>query len=406
MPHSYTKNRGKRVFPEKSHYLFNVDTFWYNIDVENYDEIMDLYFRSVLVDGKDHLEEYGLSKPYEIDLPYYETKLSFDIEKGQPPLYYGSLRNNDVAIYFSKFYPKGGKQYPIKVQINQEILWEKGLKTAVTETREILHMLGFSLGNGRVNRIDLACHSDQWQWNLYDVRELEYPRNFSKTNFPNFYSLNPFTLEFETMTIGTRHRLFLRIYNKSRLQEKQQKQIFKDLYEKNNMDVDSVWNIEFECGREYLKTLQDSQGVHVFNDLDYMLDHDKLSVLWNDLMKNFNHTSAHWTQLSKGDKNRFQQTDEIVSRKKINDYSLDREVAQIRGRLMKFLIWHEDNEVEHAMNEFLSRMVDYEKEKNKSFSLETMNKKKRYMNEMINSLSENKKNATENNDDITPYDFM
>lgn len=65
--------------------------------------------------------------------------------------------------------------------------------------------------------------------------------------------LCPDTSEFGTVYFGDRSRLQLRIYDKSKEVRDKGKDYFKDLYARCGMDVDKVWNVEFEVRRDYLK---------------------------------------------------------------------------------------------------------------------------------------------------------
>ncbi|MRC13974.1 replication initiation protein, partial [Bacillus thuringiensis] len=69
MPSCYTKKKGTerngspRVRPDYKKFLFNIDTSWYNIDILNYDEVMQNGLLDALNDGRDfYLDHDGQSK--------------------------------------------------------------------------------------------------------------------------------------------------------------------------------------------------------------------------------------------------------------------------------------------------------------------------------------------------------
>jgi hypothetical protein len=384
MPQRYSKPKGKMQFmPDSQKYLYNIDTFWFNVDAKNYQDIMDNGFREDLRSAREHLMDTDESKTIEIELSQYENPISFEIKSGQPPLYQYSIRNEDIAIYFSKNQRDNG-QLPMKVQINQFILWEKGLQDAYQETLQILTALGFHYTYTKLNRVDFAVHSDQWQWNLEDLKKFDYPRNIKNDNFPNFFRLSPESGVFETVYFGDRTRCQLRIYNKSKESKDKQKDYFLKMYERLGMDKDNVWNVEIECRRDFIKEFVDITGVRLFDDLDKVFSENGLSQLWTFLMNKYDHNSAFWTQLKKGKEGIFEDCVGHLDREKDIDSSLDREVAQIRGRLMKFVINEENDGVGQAINNFFDRMQVYEVKKDRNFNEEVQKKKMKYNSYEIN----------------------
>lgn len=384
MPQKYTKPKGKSQFmPDSNKFLYNIDTFWYNVDAKNYQNVMDDGFRELLRSAREHLMDTDESKTIEIKLSQYESPIIFEIKSGQPPLYQYSIRNEDIAIYFSKNERKNG-QFPMKVQINQFVLWEKGLHDAYQETLLILAGLGFHYSVSKLNRVDFAVHSDQWLWNLDDLKKFDYPRNAENDNFPNFFRLSPETGGFETVYYGDRTRCQLRIYNKSKEAKDKQKEYFLKMYERLGMDKDNVWNVEIECRRNFIKECVDMNGINLFDDLDKVFAENGLSQLWTFLMDRYNHNSSFWTQLKKGKEGIFEDCVGHLDRVKDIDSSLEREVAQIRGRLQKFVLNEDVSDSGQAINNFFDMMVDYEEKKGKSFVDDVRKKKQKFLSYQIN----------------------
>lgn len=398
MPPSYTKSKGSRrgqplYTPDADKMLFNVDTFWYTVDVENYDAVMDDWLRERLNAGRNALEDGEDLEFIEIVLEDYENPLLFEIGKGQKPVYAYQIRNNDFAFYFTKR-KRDDKTYPIKVQINQFVLWDKKVIGAFLESQMILMNLGFVLGNAKGNRIDLCCHSDQFQWNAEDLKSsvFSFPRNIAKDNFPNWYKLNPDTGEFETVEFGDRKRCATRIYNKSLEIEKKRKSYFKDIYAQKGMNPEKVWNIEFELHRDLLKEfIHPTEGTPgYFDDINNLLSVEGLSYLWTWLTKyQFTHLSKFWSILQNGDPEQFIVTGDYVIRAKDIDSTVYREFKQIRGRLKKFII---TQEVEHGsmMNEAISRFYamyqEVEEEEKLDYEEEVNKARQKYHDKKINGL--------------------
>ena len=362
MPINYTATKGKQAFPDKSKYLFNIDTLWLNIDSHYYDKVMDLGLREKLLSGRESLADSGKNQIISVKLEGYENEIKFEIAGAQPPQYQYSIRNDSMAIYFSKNHRENGSS--MKIQINQFVLWEKGVERAYDEAKEVLKSLGFLPHSPKLNRVDFACHSDQFTWNLADFQKFEYPRNIKDDNKPNFMKLDPSTGEFGTVYYGSRERLALRIYNKSKEIKDKRKEYFNEIYREHDMDIDNIWNIEFECRRPFLKDLKndDETFTDVYENFDLCLESDGLSRLWSLLMDKYSHNSAHWKLLAKGDKQRFKQIKQYnLTVKKDIDSNWFREFAQIRGRLMTAVLGEEDYTFENALEIFKNTL--YEKER-------------------------------------------
>ncbi|MEK4815196.1 replication initiation protein [Bacillus sp. FSL L8-0287] len=393
MPISYTKPKGHdrngnpRFEPDPKKYLYNVDTFWFNVGADNYQDVLNNGLRDLLIEGRNYIMDTDEPMYIEVHLDYYENPLVFEILPGQPPLYQYSIRNSDLAIYFSK--NARIDQLPMKVQLNQFILWEKGVLAAYKEALDILNSLGFILNQKKLNRVDFAVHSDQYQWILDDLKSFDYPRNIAQDNFPNFWRLDPLTGNFETVYFGSRSTCQLRIYNKSIEAKKKKKEYFLDLYESLGMDKDKVWNIEIEVRRDFIKECKSLDGLRLFDDLDVVFEEGRLSLLWSHLMKMYAHNSAHWTRVSKGKKNVFEKSKGYLKREKDNVANAYRETAQIRGRLMNFVLNDKNYSLENAILKFIEMNKEYEEYTTKEWTDQVEKKKLKFHNVDINSTVKN-----------------
>ncbi|MFH5781827.1 replication initiation protein [Heyndrickxia oleronia] len=385
MPSNYTLTNGKdrngklRYRPDKKKFLYNIDTLWLNADASNYDEVMENGLLDKLELGRSYYLDNDLNSVIEISITGYKNPLLFKIFGGQAPLYQFSIRNDDMAIYFSR--RSRIDQMPMKIQINQFILWSKGVEKAFFEALCVLTSLGFAPSGTKLNRIDFAVHSDQWNWNLRDLEKFEYPKNIAKDNFPDFYRLNPVTGEFQTVQVGDRTRCQIRIYQKSIEAKKKGKTYFLDLYESLGMDKDNVWNIEIEVRRDFIKECKDFNGEPLFDDFEKVLNENRLSDLWSYLMDRYHHPSKFWTYLKDGavDK-KFYNVDgfELIREKDI-DSNFDREVAQIAGRLKLAVLDKEDYSFENAIKIFKDKFYEIEVKQKKKDWLEEVEMRKRFL---------------------------
>ncbi|MGE7839138.1 replication initiation protein [Viridibacillus arvi] len=368
MPSNYTKKNGytsagkQRYKPDKKNYLYNIDTLWLNFGSYHYDDVMDCGLRDSLIAGRLSKQDDGDSETViQCKIDAYKKPISFEINTGNPPLYQYSLRNDSMAIYFSK--NERENQLPMRVQLNQFLLWEKGVEGAYHEAHSVLRALGFLPSEVRINRVDFAVHSDQFNWTLEDMKTFSYPENIKKDNKPNYYKLDVCSGEFGTMMVGDRSRLAMRIYNKSKEIEDKKKYYFYELYEKHGINPDKVWNIEIEVRRPFLADLceDDEDLKKLFDDFNYCLSVDGLSRLWSLLMGKYHHDSAHWSMLTKLDKHfAFNTTHGLTIHKDVQS-NFEREIPQILGRLRTAVLTEEDYSLEHAIEKLCKAMPEYER---------------------------------------------
>lgn len=391
MPSAYTSKNGKdkkgnqRYKPDAGKYLYNIDTLWLNADSINFDEVMGDGLRERLNDGREYYHDHGEHLTIDLKLAGYENPVAFKVMPGEPPLYQYSIRNDDVAIYFSKK-RREDNTYPMKIQINQFILWDKGVEKAYFESLCILSAMGFVPGATKLNRVDFAVHSDQWKWNLKDLEKLDYPRNIADDNKPNFFRLDPLTGDFQTVYYGDRTRCQLRIYNKSIEAKKKKKQYFIDLYEKLGMDKDNVWNVEIEVRRPFIKECTDFNGDKLFDDFELVLKENRLADLWSHLMMMYNHASPHWKTLSDGaaQKGFYKVQGFELLREKDIDSNFEREIAQIAGRLKLAVLNEENFSFKNAIDIFEKKYNEQLERKNKTWDEEVDKKKRLIQNAEIN----------------------
>lgn len=398
MPSNYTKKNGytsagvQRFRPDPKKYLYNIDTLWLNVGAAHYDMVMDYALRDLLVEGRTARDDDNDNLGIEVEIEGYENPVLFEIHGGQKPLYQYSLRNDSMAIYFAKKDRQNG-QLPMKVQINQFPLWEKGVEGAYVEAMAVLKALMFNVTEVKLNRVDFAVHSDQYKWNYSDMATFEYPRNIKDDNQPDYYRLDARTGDFGTVKVGDRSRLMIRIYNKSKEIEDKKKYYFYDLYNQSGMDVENIWNIEIECRRPFLKDLceDDEELLKLFDDFNYCLVNDGLSRLWSLLLQKYNHPSSHWQMLHKLDKHfRFNDVHGLTVQKD-TAASFEKEVPQILGRLSRAVVSDTDMSLENAIRKLFDAIPEYEarqKRKEKSivtFEDRVLRKKSMVLNKEINS---------------------
>ncbi|WP_144495984.1 hypothetical protein [Bacillus pumilus] len=401
MPANYTLMNGssKKVDPQR--FLFNVDTLYYSALASNYDEVMQDGLMMNLQLGREQAEKFENEKHViEIKLPRYQNPLSFEVLGKGKTAYSYQIRNEDYAFYFVR--QEHEDNFPIYVQINQFKLWQMGVIDSYIETLHILAELGFEIDTCKPSRIDLCCHSDQFQFSTNDLLKLKTPKGL---NDPDFQKLNLFENTFETVYYGTRGNYMLRIYNKTKELLAKNKYHFLQVYEEHGL-TDDVWNVEFELSRKFLKNLEVDGEPDFFDDMDNLLSPKGLSTLWTNLttekfkmVRSLENDTMipYWRVLAQGNdgsgsngKSVFYQTNAYMCRVKDIDDSLHREIAQITGRLTKFAVNQELPEGVEPFNFALQRYYQMTKEeysdKVTEFTDKLNRKQSKYAAHEINSL--------------------
>ena len=72
MPISYTKPKGHdrngnpRFEPDPKKYLYNVDTFWFNVGADNYQDVLNNGLRDLLIEGRNYIMDTDEPMWYEL----------------------------------------------------------------------------------------------------------------------------------------------------------------------------------------------------------------------------------------------------------------------------------------------------------------------------------------------------
>lgn len=168
------------------------------------------------------------------------------------------LQNNGYEIKIAQTRSKLQAFYPIQVRISSEYLWTYGL-TACWSI--IYNWITETFGNiidNKVYRIDLCCHVSDIDF-ITDY-ETSYKGHYKKTQiFTTGRTVN-------CLKFGSRNskNIYCRIYNKSlEIREKNHKCWFNDIWASYDLNINNVWNIEFEIKSDFLRrfninTIQDA----------------------------------------------------------------------------------------------------------------------------------------------------
>lgn len=224
--------------------LINIDTIYILVDTEDFDnQIILNYFKE---EKEKAIVGANTNTTYKhlIDI----NKVTFQLLPNGSQGYNYILRNNGYEIKVAQHKAKLDAFFPIQIRISSEYLWSYGLTNSWSY---IYNWIVETFGNivrHKICRLDLCCH----------VSNVDFTTNFEevyKGKFKNkeiFYTGNlP-----NAITFGSRSnkKIYCRIYNKSlEIQKKKEKPWFKEIWKKAGLNIENVWNIEFELKSDILR---------------------------------------------------------------------------------------------------------------------------------------------------------
>jgi len=245
-------------------YISNIDTICILIDTENFEQV------SVNILERLQKEKELAKSNYTRDANYKHliniNNLDFYLSPSGTKGYSYILQNTGFQINLAQFRSKLENFAPIQVRISSEYLWAYGLSTSWSIIHNWIVETFGNISIEKVFRIDLCSHISAIDF-VTDYC-LVYKGNFKKKQI--FYTGNSIS----AITFGSRKskNIYCRIYNKTlEIQEMKHKSWFYEIWENNHLDINNVWNIEFEIKSECLRQFN-------INTVEDILTH--LQSLW------------------------------------------------------------------------------------------------------------------------------
>lgn len=158
------------------------------------------------------------------------------------------LHNELYELDFAQFRSKNKSFFPVFIKIKSQALWSMSPAYA---WKHICSWISNNIGEiliDRISRIDLCCHTDEF-----------YLENSETADFKGqFYIDNTYRYRRQISAIyfgsSSTGKVYGRIYDKTlEVAQKKQKTWFYDIWQNAGMNIEKVWNIEFQVSREYLK---------------------------------------------------------------------------------------------------------------------------------------------------------
>ena len=245
--------------------LPNADSLFFSVDLKDYTEGNEK-LTNVLALLKGKKRE---AKENELTGTYVRIMNEvFEILPNGSRFHAYILHNDHYEIKIAKVRSKNDNNYPISVRVKSAALWNVGLFPAYYSVMEFINKNIGPVKSEKISRLDLCVHTDELEFNVEDIN------NFSgryKKETMYFQNRNVSGFVFGTFTNKT---IMARIYNKAlEVKTKKKKLWFFDIWQKNNMDIDSVWNVEFQLGRELFKEFGMESVMQVLEHIESLWDY-------------------------------------------------------------------------------------------------------------------------------------
>lgn len=227
--------------------VVNIDTINILVDIENYEDSSKEVLKKLENEKQTAILRSSCNPEYKHIV--YINDMTFHLFSVGRIGYAYILQNSDYQIYVAQYRSKQKNFSPIQLRISSECLWADGISNA---WGKIYNWLVETFGNiigDKVCRLDLCCHVDNVDF-ITNCSQI-YKGKFKEYNF------NYKNSAINQISFGSRksNNIYCRIYNKSlEIREKKQKLWFYDIWSSNGMNIENVWNIEFELKSEFLRS--------------------------------------------------------------------------------------------------------------------------------------------------------
>lgn len=228
-------------------YIKNIDTICILVDILDYEKDAERIL-TILDNEKNNAKSID-------DMNYKHIinigNLSFQIFNVGTKGYSYILHNDGYQINIAQYRSKIQSFYPIQVRISSEYLWSIGIIKAWSLIYDWIENNFGKIKDTKVYRIDLCLHTS----------DVDFITNYEKVYKGKYkkYTTTFNGLKINSICFGTRKgkNIYCRIYDKTlEIRETKSKSWFNEIWRKNGIDIENVWNLEFEIKSEFLRELK------------------------------------------------------------------------------------------------------------------------------------------------------
>ncbi|MBS6252087.1 MAG: hypothetical protein KH434_02475 [Clostridium sp.] len=360
----------------------NIDTIYLLVDIYDYEEtsfkILD--FLKKEKEKAKRLLSNNSNYKHLVNI----NNISFELLPNGSKGYAYILHNSGYEIKISQFKSGIENFSPIQIRISSEYLWAKGLIYSWRIIQEWIEETFGEIEKNKISRVDICMHVS----NIDFIKDYQnsYKGAFKKTGVT--YTGD----NINCLTFGTRKgkNIYCRIYNKTlEIKETKRKSWFTYIWQKNDLDIENVWNLEFELKSEFLRefnitTIQDLENslkdIWTYCTKKWLVKVDKINTRIercpiNEEWQQIQH--AYDNFLSKG----------IIKREKQIDMEADTLIPSIVGNITSYSARKNIISIDNAFGNLYKNTKKYLAIKNTTFENETKKK--------INLLKEGRCNSNE-----------
>lgn len=221
--------------------ISNIDSFFFSLDFEEY----DINNQNLIERLEEEKEEAKIDRLKDIYVVLGDRK--FKIMPNGSRFHSYILHNDNLEIKLARHRSKSKNNFPISIRIKSIYLWEKGFLNAYIATMDfITAIIKGNIISDKISRVDLCCHTDElfpcsdlklWRGSFRKVELFTFNRAITGFSFGSFKEKN----------------VMCRIYDKTLEIKSSNKSWFNAIWEKENMNINNIWNVEFQVGRKFFK---------------------------------------------------------------------------------------------------------------------------------------------------------
>lgn len=345
--------------------ICNIDTICILVFIENYEKsaqnILD-----ILSNEKSKLSTNNSKSILTIN------NISFELLQNGCRGYAYILKNAGFEIKISQFQPTINSFSPIQVRISSEYLWSYGAEKSWQIISNWIENTFGKIYLNKVCRLDLCCHTS----NIDFISDYE---NSYKGKFKKFDKTFHFGKSINCITFGSRKgkNIYCRIYNKTlEIKETKKKFWFFDIWKLHGLDIENVWNLEFELKSEFLRS---------FNILTFEDCITNIPQLWfyctSEWLVKIDRTNSRvnrcpintdWLKIQKSFSTN---TDAIlINRKKQTSLDAVALIPNIIGNITSFCARRKIYDTKKAFKKILVYSLEYLSNKNTTFKNQVLEK--------------------------------
>lgn len=241
--------------------VVNIDTIYLLVNIKNY----ETNCKKILEFLANEKEKAKLELICNANSKHLITinEMPFEMLSNGTRGYAYILHNLGYEVKIAQFKSKIKSFMPIQIRISSEYLWSNGLLKSWQIINDWIELTFGKIEENKISRVDLSMHTSDIDY--VTNYETSYKGKFKKDSIN---VLNYTHKKINSITFGTRKgkNIYCRIYNKTlEIKETKTKSWFLDIWTKNNLDINNVWNLEFELKSEFLrefkiKTIEELQS--------------------------------------------------------------------------------------------------------------------------------------------------